>query len=483
MPGRILIADDRFASRLMLAALFGGAYYEILQADRSESILQIAESELPGAILVSDCMTGPGAIALCEKLKRSEACSAALRIVVTDRSDPAHTAALIGAGADDVISRSSSDSEMLARVRRLFEHKSRMHSLTMQGITNLRPTGLAEARASFASAIRVAIVSNSADAKEWAFEIGIGLRVTGKMSPRVVPPNGTIPADTDVVLVDGESLGHEATLRFTAKTLHLARGDTSEILIVTSAQNQTLAVPALDHGAGGILRLPFDSKEACARITLLHQRKSQISQAMEGLRRGLKSAMLDPLTGLFNRRYTLPKLEQHIADVRGGGPAAAILMCDLDHFKWINDSYGHQAGDKVLQNVANTLSTCLPSAGFAARLGGEEFLMVLPVDSPESAVSFARKVRSIVAQTTTPTPEAPEGLKVTLSIGVSILQGRTVRRHTPLAEESARLLDCADRALYRAKAAGRDCVITDFSQGSGRFGRSMLRHAVGMAAQ
>lgn len=461
MPGRILIADDRFASRLMLAALFGGAYYDVLQADRADRALDIAGQEQPGAIVISDNLAGMGSLALCDALHGLPDCAHSLRVVLTDRPDPARAATLIAAGADDVICRTSSDQEILARLRRLFEHRARIADLTMQGIATPRPAGLAEAAAEFDAPIRVAIFSAAPHAADWAQAIGTGPGGTRFARPLLAATGAMVPDRADVVVLDGDSLGRDAALRMTATMLRRGQGPVPEVLVATDGRDPALAVQALDLGAGGILPLPFDTAEAQARIALLHRRRQDIVALQDRLRSGLESAVTDPLTGLYNRRYALPRIEQVVRDVRATGRMAAVLMADLDHFKWVNDTHGHPAGDAVLQGVARILSAGVEGHGFAARIGGEEFVIVLPDSTPHAARAIAQRLRAAVAGASLPAPAHAQGLQVTVSIGLANVDARLMQPFIGPPEEASRVLARADHALYRAKKAGRNRVMAE----------------------
>lgn len=486
MPGRILIADDRFASRLMLSALFGGAFYDIVQADRAEDVVDLAATESPGAVVLSDAMAGPGTVQLCQMLRQSQQAGQVLRIVMTDRHDPSRCATLIGAGADDVISRSCSDEEILARVQRLFHHKARMTELSMQDVAGLRSAGLAEPGGAFARPPRVMIVSDALQAQGWASQIAATLGLSGGVAPvlrapAALSPSGDAPIAADVVILDAVSLGRDMTLRLTAQIHRGQAPDAPQILLATP-ESPSLSVKALEYGAAAILPVPFDAAEACARIDLLYRRQSEITQLRDRIKKSVQSALLDPLTGLFNRRYALPRIEQLITDVHDGGRPAALLMGDLDHFKWINDTFGHQAGDAVLQSVAAQISEDLAGHGFAARIGGEEFLIALPACGRDAAAAFARRLRRGVADRTTEYPAAPGGLRVTMSIGVATIEAGAPRAVTPAKDEAARWLSRADRALYRAKAAGRDCVVSDQRIARFRSAKDPLRMIAGRQA-
>lgn len=155
-----------------------------------------------------------------------------------------------------------------------------------------------------------------------------------------------------------------------------------------------------------------------------------------------RRSTLDPLTGLFNRNA----LEQRLAELDGqlGSRDHALLLCDLDHFKRVNDELGHAAGDTVLQEVAGTMRAVLRAGDSIYRIGGEEILVVLPGAARDDAVGVAERLRRAVRE------RRPGGVEVTISVGVAVSgQGPT---------DAHELIDLADSALYSAKAGGRDRV-------------------------
>jgi len=160
-----------------------------------------------------------------------------------------------------------------------------------------------------------------------------------------------------------------------------------------------------------------------------------------------RRSTLDPLTGLFNRNaleQRLAELDGAPCDGRKGGHSHALLLCDLDHFKRVNDELGHAAGDVVLQDVAYTMRAVLRAGDSIYRIGGEEILVVLPGASEVDAVAIAERLRQAVRK------RRPAGVGVTISIGAAVTKPDTVNTDDLVAR--------ADAALYSAKANGRDAV-------------------------
>lgn len=172
-------------------------------------------------------------------------------------------------------------------------------------------------------------------------------------------------------------------------------------------------------------------------------------------------AFRDPLTGLFNRGYFLDQaahLERQAASL---GLGLAVLMLDIDHFKDVNDTYGHDAGDTVLKEVAQVIRSATRADDLVARYGGEEFVVALPIGSPNQATGRAERIRKTIAARRIAL--MGQSLRVTSSIGVAF---SSPGRHRPLTA----LISAADAGLYQAKRAGRDQVVLRGENEGGREG-------------
>jgi len=188
-------------------------------------------------------------------------------------------------------------------------------------------------------------------------------------------------------------------------------------------------------------------QELIAAVALVLSAVILSGALVESDRAHRRRSTLDPLTGLFNRNA----LEQRLAELDGEPTSAeeglshALLLCDLDHFKRVNDQLGHAAGDAVLQDVAYTMRATLRAGDSIYRVGGEEILVILPGAGREGAVEIAERLRQAVRE------RRPVGVDVTISIGVAVSQ--------PGPLDSDELVGLADAALYEAKAGGRDRVV------------------------
>ena len=259
-----------------------------------------------------------------------------------------------------------------------------------------------------------------------------------------------------------EMWGRDATLRLTARAARLDQEAGPEVLLAHSGHGSTdpsMVIEALDYGAGGVMTLPFHADEAMARLTLLADRRRSMLRTRDQLRHGLQSALTDPLTGLYNRRYALPHLSRVTEEAQASGARFAVMLADIDHFKQVNDRFGHPVGDAVLVETALRLQSLLRPSDMLARVGGEEFLVVLAHTSPASAALLAERLRREINGR----PYRLAGLQrdLPVSISVGLVLGPSGGGGLVATDMSAEdLITRADRALYRAKAGGRNKVST-----------------------
>jgi two-component system cell cycle response regulator len=216
---------------------------------------------------------------------------------------------------------------------------------------------------------------------------------------------------------------------------------------VLPADDTERAANALDLGADDVIYKPAETGEIALRLRTQLARKRRADRMRDTLDTGLRLAVIDPLTGLHNRRYGLNHLEQVAARARAQGIRAGVILMDLDHFKAINDTHGHKVGDLVLSRVAQVLSDGLRAEDLVARIGGEEFLAILPNADLEQVRAAAERLRLAIESLRIPLPDGG-ALSVTLSLGVAMLDDH--------ADAPGRAVERADRALYAAKAEGRN---------------------------
>jgi diguanylate cyclase (GGDEF)-like protein len=177
-----------------------------------------------------------------------------------------------------------------------------------------------------------------------------------------------------------------------------------------------------------------------------------------GTERIKRSGLIDGLTGVHNRRYFEQRCLEEVTAAQRSGQPLVCLMLDVDHFKKINDSCGHPAGDAVLRHVASLIKAQVRLSDVVARYGGEEFVALLPATTLESGMATAERIRQRLAAHALPVGEH-ELVRVTISIGAALLARAS--RTQPAATQMAELIARADQSLYQAKAGGRNRVVSD----------------------
>jgi diguanylate cyclase (GGDEF)-like protein len=252
----------------------------------------------------------------------------------------------------------------------------------------------------------------------------------------------------DVILCDLEMPGMDG-LKFLRAAGSRSECRETPIILLTSHDDLATKVRCLENGASDYITKPFAPEELVARVKIHLKIKSLQDDLRQSNRRLQELSSTDSLTGLDNRRQMMETLNREFGRCRRTGNPFALLMVDLDHFKSVNDNYGHQNGDIVLQHVARQLQIQLRQYDTAARYGGEEFVLLLPETNVETACGVAERLCRQIASCALPLPMAD--LSLTISIGVAVAPH-------PMISEAQGLIQYADSALYAAKEKGRNRV-------------------------
>jgi diguanylate cyclase (GGDEF)-like protein len=254
----------------------------------------------------------------------------------------------------------------------------------------------------------------------------------------------------DVVLCDVEMPGIDG-LKFLAMLQSREDLQNTPVIMLTSHDEIATKVRGLESGASDYITKPFEPQELIARLKVHLQIKTLQDELRRSNRLLLELSQTDPLTRLFNRRHLTEMLENELNRCQRNLAPCSLIMCDIDHFKKVNDGHGHQAGDDVLIVVAELLRKQLRRYDLAARYGGEEFCLVLPETTLQEATEVAERIRARVEAYKFTDNLAT--LKLTISLGVAALPGGSEK----LQDELIRM---ADEALYLAKRHGRNRLET-----------------------
>jgi two-component system, cell cycle response regulator len=451
MSARILVVDDLEANRRLLEAKLTAEYYDVITARRGEEGVQLAKREKPDLILLDVMM--PGGIdgyEACRRLRAAPETRHIPVIILTTLDDRDSKVRGLQAGAEEFLTKPIDDVHLIARVKSLLslkvvidELRAREASGRRLGVIDeeLRPDPLDQHRL---VAGNVLVVDDNAHQVR-AIKAALGVEHRVAMLGGEI---GEAPPDLVVVSVTAKSFdGFRviARMRSGEPTRHLP------ILAVVEPDDRTRAVRALELGAHDIITRPIDDEELVARARTLMRRKRYMDALRTRLDQSLELAITDPLTGLYNRRFVMAQLAPLVQRAECGGDPVSVMTIDIDHFKHCNDTFGHDVGDRVLQDFAVRLGSNVRPSDFACRLGGEEFVVIMPRTTGDIACLAAERLRRSVCGAPFNAPGVAHPLEITVSIGVACADA---------AEETAEsLLKRADEALYEAKRTGRNRVI------------------------
>ncbi len=225
------------------------------------------------------------------------------------------------------------------------------------------------------------------------------------------------------------------------------------ILVLVSEGDRRKLTQALEMGVNDYLTRPVDRNELVARVRTQLRKKRYADRLRRNVQLSLEMAITDQLTGLHNRRYMTSHLDNLMMQAAKSSKPLAFVIMDIDHFKAVNDTHGHDIGDEVLREFAKRLGANIRGIDLACRYGGEEFVVVMPETDASFAYSVAERLRKSIETTPIEISRAPGKISITISIGIAAWEGEN--------DTAEALLHRADQALYSAKRSGRNRVVAD----------------------
>lgn len=450
MTARILVVDDNAANRALLQAMLTAEYYTVTCAANGEDALAAVRENPPDLVLLDVMMPGLSGYEVCRLLKADAQLSHIPVVMVTALDTPREMVEGLECGADDFLTKPLDDLALFARVRSLVRLKRVLDEWRLRQPEVLGDAG-GEALADEPTAgARLLLLTSSVSVRRTMTAVALELRHHLHCAAPAEEAAATADlSQYDLVLADmsGERLD---ALRVCSQARSSEASRHVPFVLIGNRQQRAALFKGLDLGANEYLLRPLNRNEVKARLAT-QVRRHRLQQRIQNRHlASLDQAMHDALTGLYNRHYLQQHLPRLHARAMESGRPLAMIVCDLDHFKSVNDRFGHAAGDAVLRSVAARLSGGVRTPDLVTRFGGEEFIVLLPDADIAGATLIAERLRSAVAGTPVALP-CGASISVTASFGVS-----TVLWDEGNVELALRR---ADAALYRAKRQGRNQVI------------------------
>ncbi len=455
MTARVLVVDDIPANVRLLEARLSAEYFDVVTVMSGQEALTICERAECDLVLLDVMMPDMDGFEVCRRLKTNPVTHHIPVVMVTALDQPSDRVRGLEAGADDFLTKPIPELALIARVRSLARLKMVTDELRMRALTS-RDIGIEsperEAVADAGHGGRVLIVDDRVASYE---RIAATLAVEHSVEVESNPSEALFrvaDGNFDLAIV---SLGLENfdALRLCSQIRSLERTRTVPILAITDPDSEARMVRGLEIGVNDYLMRPVDKNELLARVRSQVRKRRYTERLRDNVQISIELATTDALTGLFNRRYMENHLATLIEQANARGKPLSVLELDIDYFKSINDSYGHDAGDDVLRDFALRIKRSIRGIDLACRCGGEEFVIVMPETDIAVAAMVAERLRRRIAAEPFVISQGQRSIPVTLSIGIAALRGR--------GESAASLIKRADQALYRAKRDGRNRVVPD----------------------
>ncbi len=454
MTARILVVDDIPANVKLLEVRLNAEYFEVITATSGPQALEICESSDCDIVLLDVMMPGMDGFEVCRRLKQSPQTRHVPVIMVTALDQPADRVKGLEAGADDFLTKPVSETALIARVKNLVRLKRAVDELRMRARTS-REMGLEdidELDNLDDERGQILLVDDRRSSYE---RVANTLSTDADVTVETDPQDGLFrcaDGDYDLIMLSLSLEGFDS-LRLCSQLRSLERTRNLPILLIAEPEDNARLLRGLELGVNDYIMRPIDKNELLARTRTQVRRKRYADRLSANVQHTMELAVTDGLTGLQNRRY----LETHLATLVNQAIARktdlSVLIADIDYFKAVNDTHGHDVGDEVLREFARRLRRSVRGLDLACRYGGEEFVIVMPETDMSLAYMVGERVRQRMASEPFLVQGGATALDVTVSVGVAGLHGS---RDTPDS-----LVKRADTALYSAKREGRNRVVAN----------------------
>lgn len=453
MTARVLVVDDIPANVKLLEAKLSAEYFGVVTATNGRDAIALCERGEVDIVLLDVMMPGMNGFEVCRRLKGAPSTAHIPVVIVTTLDQPRDRLQGLDAGADDFLTKPLDDTALFARVRSLARLKAMTDELRSRAVASVR-LGIADPLATAAAETglngRILVIEDRPSAAERvqsALSAFHAVEIEDDAQQAVMR---AAEGDFDAVVISLGLQGQDG-LRLCSQLRSLERTRNMSVLLMGEAEDRERILRGLEIGAHDFLLRPIDRNELLARVRTQVRRKRFTERLRDSVQSSMEMAVMDQLTGLHNRRFMDNRLSVMFDESALRARSLSLLVLDIDHFKSVNDSWGHDAGDEVLREFADRVRACTRGIDLVARMGGEEIVVVLPDTGRDAAYRVAERIRERVESSPFAVQSNTRDIKVTVSVGVSNRRAGDA--------SSAAMMKRADDALYRAKAGGRNRVI------------------------
>jgi len=453
MTARILVVDDVPANVKLLEVRLLAEYFDVLTAEDGFKALSICDSTQVDLILLDIMMPGMDGFEVCERLKANPRTAHIPVVMVTALDQPSDRVRGLKAGADDFLTKPVNDLQLISRVKSLLRLKTLSDELRIRAET-AQTIGMEDLLRAGDGRVeepgQILLVDSRGSSQERIIKALKPMADIVAMSDPKAALFEAAENNFELVIVNANFEDYDP-LRLCSQLRSLERTRFIPLLLITEQGAEDMIVRALDIGVNDYIVRPVDPNELIARSLTQIRRKRYNDRLRLSVRQTIELAVTDGLTGLHNRRY----LDNHLSILfnRAASRKRPLSVCitDIDRFKQVNDTYGHDAGDEVLKEFAARVRSTVRGADLACRFGGEEFVVVMPDTTADVAARIAERLRVAIESQPFVLRGSGTQIEITASMGLSSNESG--------AETPEQLVKQADRALYQAKNGGRNRVV------------------------
>ena len=456
MTARVLVVDDVATNIRLLEARLMAEYFQVLSATNGKDALKICQAGKCDVVLLDVMMPEMDGFEVCGQLESDPKTMHIPIVMVTALDSQEDRLRGLEAGADDFLSKPVNDFALVTRVKSLSRLKMTTDDLRLRArngdelaidnftnVENLVKSG---------SCGSIAVLDDQLEPDARIFNL---LQESYDVEWLRNPHDALIQIASgqhDLVLMSLDIEGQDS-LRMCSHLRTIENTRNLPIIGIVDSGQEDIVSRALEIGLNDFVKRPIDDAELSARIKTQLIRKRYNDCLRNSVQQTIEMAVKDALTGLNNRRYFETQFKTVFDKAMATKKALSVVMCDIDHFKAVNDTHGHDVGDVVIRECAQRISDSVRSTDLACRYGGEEFVILMPETTHEMAALVSERIRETICFDGMHGQDTSETLFVTMSFGVSCIEFENDDSHE-------KLLKRADLALYSAKREGRNRVVS-----------------------